>query len=349
MVRDARPGGLTYRDSGVDDAAVSSALAQVEGALRSTYTPQVVSAPGAFAGLFRADFPGYAEPLLAATTDSVGTKARLAVEAGRPGGTGFDIVNHCANDLLVSGARPLFFLDYFGTAELKPDELAAVIRGVSEASRALGCAVIKGETAQLPGFYTQGVFDLVGTMVGVVDRPHLLGAHRVRAGDALLGLASVGLHTNGFSLARRALFEVGGRRLSEAPPELGGETLADALLRPHRAYGPSVLPLLPDEDIHAMAHITGGGIPGNLMRVLPEGVTATVQRDRWAPPLIFGVIQQAGGIMDDEMFSTFNLGVGMVVVVAEAAADRLAAALSNGETVYRMGAVAEGPRGVDIL
>jgi len=349
VARDTRPSGLTYQDSGVDDAAVSTALTQVESALRATYTPRVVSAHGSFAGLFRADFPGYSDPILAATTDSVGTKVRLAVEAGRPRGTGFDIVNHCANDVLVSGARPLFFLDYFGTAELKPDELTEVLRGVSDACQALDCAVISGETAQLPGFYEHGVYDLVGAMVGVVDRPHLLGAHLVSAGDALLGLSSVGLHTNGFSLARRALFEQGGYRLEDAPPDLGGETLADALLRPHRAYGPSLLPLLPDADIHAMAHITGGGIPGNLVRVLPEGVSAVVEPTHWARPPIFHVIQRAGGIDDREMVSTFNLGIGTVLVVADSAADRLAAALAPNETVHRIGTVISGPRGVEIF
>jgi phosphoribosylformylglycinamidine cyclo-ligase len=260
---------------------------------------------------------------------------------------GVDIVCHCANDILVQGARPLFFLDYLALGHLVEETVVQLVSGVAEGCRRAGCALLGGETAEMPDFYARGEYDLAGFIVGVADRANILDGSRVKPGDVLLGLASDGLHTNGFSLARKALFEAAGYTVDSVPDGLD-EPLGDALLRPHRCYAGAVLPLLPGGAIHAMAHITGGGLVDNIPRSLPEGCGVEIDRGAWNVPALFRVIQQAGDIPETEMYRAFNMGIGMVLIVDVDTAESVASALREaGETVYRIGVVAPGRRAVE--
>ena len=323
-----------------------AAVARAKEAIRSTFTAGVVGDVGGFGGLFRPDFSGMADPLLVASTDGVGTKIRVAIAAGVHDTVGRDIVNHCVNDILVQGARPLFFLDYVATGRMRREVVAEVIGGVAAACRENGCALLGGETAEMPGMYADGDYDLAGTIVGVVDRPKLLDGSRVEEGDLLLGLPSSGLHTNGYSLARALFFERLGLGPHDRVPELGA-TVAEALLAVHRSYLVPLLPLVSDGLLSAMSHVTGGGFPDNLPRVLPEGLRAVVEPGRWEWPALFRFIREKGSVPDEEMLRVFNCGVGMVLFVrperAEEVSRRLAAA---GETVLAVGRVERGPRGV---
>jgi phosphoribosylformylglycinamidine cyclo-ligase len=304
--------GETYRAAGVDIAAGEAAVARIKDKVRSTYRPEVLGDIGGFGSLVRVP-SGYREPVLVSSTDGVGTKAMVARAAGRYDTIGIDLVAMCVDDIACQGAEPLFFLDYISVGALDPDHIDALVSGVVEGCRQAGCALVGGEMAEHPGAMEPGEFDLVGFVVGVVERDRVLTGEAARAGDVLVGLPSPGLRSNGYSLARRVLLERAGLGLDD---ELfGGRTVADELLVPSVIYAPAVIRLLGDVDVRAVAHITGGGIVGNLPRVLPDGVDATLDRSAWEVPRVFGEIQRLGAIDDEEMARVFNLGLGMVVVV----------------------------------
>jgi phosphoribosylformylglycinamidine cyclo-ligase len=339
---------ITYRDAGVNIDAADAAKKRMKALVESTRTPGVIGGIGAFGGLFAPDMAGMSEPVLVASADGVGTKLKVAFMMNRHNTVGVDIVCHCANDILVQGARPLFFLDYLALGHLVEDVVVDLVAGVAEGCRRAGCALLGGETAEMPDFYARGEYDLAGFIVGLVDRNHILDGARVKPGDVLLGLASDGLHTNGYSLARKALFDAAGYTVETVVDGLDAP-LGDVLLQPHCCYAPSILPLLPEGAIHGMAHITGGGLLDNIPRSLPEGCGVAIDRDAWNVPAVFSVIQKAGDIPDAEMFRTFNMGIGMVLMVEPAAAENLSTALrASGETVYRIGAVQAGAHHVEI-
>lgn len=325
----------SYREAGVDIEAGARAVELMKDAVRATYGPEVLLGIGAFGGLFdAAALKDMDRPVLVASTDGVGTKTKIAAALGRFDTIGFDIVNHCVDDILVQGARPLFFLDYIASSRLDPETAATVVRGCAAACQAAGCALLGGETAEMPGVYAAGEFDLVGTIVGVVDRSMIIDGSAIRPGDQVIGLASAGLHTNGFSLARRALE---GWDLRSPLPELG-KSLGNSLLEPHRSYLPHVRRLHEaGVPIHGLAHITGGGLIDNPPRILPDGVAVRLHRGSWPIPPLFQLIQRAGGIDDHEMAHVFNLGLGMLVIVpagqARTALDVLEEAWPVGEAV----------------
>ncbi len=302
---------LTYKDAGVDTAAGEALVRAIAPLARSTHRPEVIGELGGFSGLFRLDPRQLDEPLLVAATDGVGTKLKVALAAGRHDTVGIDLVAMCVNDLVVCGAEPLFFLDYFATGALDLERGRAVVAGIADGCRQAGCALLGGETAEMPGFYAAGEYDLAGFAVGLVERRSLLAPERVRAGDVLLGLAASGLHSNGYSLVRRALLD------GEARPPAA---VLDELLCPTRIYVPACRALLAGVELHALAHITGGGLPGNLPRALPPGLAAEVRADSWPVPPVFERVREAGGVDPAEMLATFNMGIGMVAIVPPAAA-----------------------------
>jgi phosphoribosylformylglycinamidine cyclo-ligase len=313
---------VDYKLSGVDIDAGNEVVRRIRGLARSTFTPGVLSDIGAFGGLFQLEAGRYREPVLVSSADGVGTKLRVAFMANRHATVGVDLVNHCVNDILVQGAEPLFFLDYLATGRLAPDVAEAVVGGMAAACRENGCALLGGETAEMPGFYKDGDYDIAGFIVGVVDRMRLIDGRAVTAGDVLIGIPSAGLHTNGYSLARRIVFEVLGLTVDTHVAELGA-TVSDALLEPHRSYLPLVRPLLDGGRIKAMAHITGGGITENLPRVLPRGTAAVVDASSWIVPPLFRWLQHAGRVPVADMMRTFNMGIGLIIVAACAGADAL--------------------------
>ncbi|HZM30236.1 MAG TPA: phosphoribosylformylglycinamidine cyclo-ligase [Acidimicrobiales bacterium] len=318
--------GETYRDAGVDIAAGAAAVDRIKDAVRSTYRPEVVGDIGGFGGIVGLP-AGYRDPVLVSSTDGVGTKAMVARAAGRYDTIGIDLVAMCVDDIVCQGAAPLFFLDYISVGRLDPELVEALVAGVAEGCRQAGCALVGGEMAEHPGAMDPGEFDLVGFVVGVAERDRLLTGDRARAGDVLVGLPSPGLRSNGYSLARKVLFERAGLALDD---ELfGGRTVADELLEPSVIYAPAVGGLLGDVDVRAVAHITGGGIVGNMPRVLPPGVDAHLERSAWEVPRVFTEIQRLGGIDDAEMARVFNLGLGMVAVVPAADAGRTLALLRD--------------------
>ena len=301
---------LDYRAAGVDIDASDDAKRRIRSLVESTYTAGVRGAFGAFGGMFRIP-PGMSNPLLVASADGVGTKTRVAIEAGRHDSIGHDLVNHCVNDILVQGAKPLFFLDYVAFGKLEPSVVEAVVAGVAAGCRENGCALLGGETAEMPGVYTPPDYDLAGFIVGCVSEDRVLGPGRVVDGDVLIGLASTGLHTNGYSLARRIVQDR--MKLRAGDPFPGMDlSVADALLAIHASYLAAVEPLL--GVVHAMAHITGGGLPGNLDRALPPALDAVVDLASWDVPVLFRELQRSGAVSTDEMFRSFNMGVGMVVI-----------------------------------
>ncbi len=333
-------GEITYGDAGVDIDRKQGSLRRVAGLVKSTFTPRVLHEPGAFGGLFAARFDGFEDPVLVATNDGVGTKVRLALRAGRVRGLGHDIVNHCVNDVLVQGAEPLFFLDYFAASRLESAVLEELLAGIVEACRAAGAALLGGETAEMPGTYAAGEVDIVGFLVGVVDRARLW-PKGVAAGDALVGVRSDGLHTNGYSLAN-AILDRDGPDL-DGSPELLGESLASALLRPHRSYLRPVLRLRDSVPVHAIAHVTGGGIRENLPRVLPPGLGAVVDRSAWTPNPVFTWLLGAGPIDREEAWRVFNMGLGLFVVVPAEEAERAVGALRDaGEEAWIAGRIEAG-------
>jgi len=336
---DDRGGALDYRTAGVDIDAADDAKARMKRLVESTFTAGARGRFGGFGGMFR--MPADARrPVLVASADGVGTKIKVAIESGRHDSIGHDLVNHCVNDILVQGALPLFFLDYVAFGVLEPAVAESVVAGVAAGCRENECSLIGGETAEMPGVYTPPDYDLAGFVVGWVEEDAILGADRVREGDVLVGLESSGLHTNGYSLARRIVADR--MRLGPADPFPGesGST-ADALLRVHRSYLRALRPVL--GTIHAMAHITGGGLPGNVNRALPPTLDAEIDTSTWLVPNLFARLQQAGGVDRDEMFRTFNMGVGMVVIVDPANVETvLRSAQSEGVRAWRLGRVVRG-------
>jgi phosphoribosylformylglycinamidine cyclo-ligase len=332
---------MTYAQAGVDVDAAARLVERIGALARATRRPEVLADVGPFGGLFR--LTGYRDPVLVASADGVGTKLKVAALSGRFQGVGMDIVNHCVNDILCAGAEPLFFLDYIASGSLSDDERAGIVEGVAAVCRAVGCALLGGETADLPDVYGPGDFDLVGFIVGVVERDAIIDGASIRVGDALLGLPSSGLHTNGYSLARKVLgVGIGGdtgeerARLQRTYPELGG-SLGGALLAVHRCYYSELKPVL--GRLKGIAHITGGGLPGNLPRILPDGLAARLHEGSWLVPPIFRLIQKRGNIAEDEMYRTFNMGLGMVLVCDPSDVDAVRSQV--GESLV-VGEVAEG-------
>jgi phosphoribosylformylglycinamidine cyclo-ligase len=329
---------IDYRQSGVDIDAGNEVVRRIKHLARGTYTPGVLSGVGSFGGLFALD-PAAPDPVLVASADGVGTKLKIAFMAGVHHTVGRDLVNHCVNDILVQGARPLFFLDYLATGRLAPDVAEQIVTGVAAACSENGCALLGGETAEMPGFYADGEYDLAGFIVGHVRRADIVDGRTIVAGDALVALPSTGLHTNGYSLARRIAFETLKLDIDSYVPELG-ETVGESFLRPHRSYLKAIAPLLVSRSIKGMAHITGGGITENLPRALPEGRGFTLDRRSWTPPAVFGWLQGAGSVSDAEMLRVFNMGVGLILICGADDVDALLASLSaSGEHAWRVGSV----------
>ena len=338
--------GLTYEDVGVSFKAKEASMRRIGNLLKTTYDDSVLSELGHFGGLYR--LAGYNDPVLVSSTDSVGTKLKVAFMMNRHDTIGYDIVAHCGNDIVVQGAKPLFFLDYIGCNKILPDVTESVVSGLVRGCKEVGCALIGGETAELPEFYGEGEYDLVGFIVGVVERDEIITGSDIKPGDRIIGLPSLGLHTNGFTLARKALLEVAGYRLQDYIPELGC-TLGEELLKPHKSYVRTILTLMKEVRIKGIAHITGGGIPDNLIRILPQGCQATIRRGSWMEPPVFDLIRKAGGISDEEMFHVFNMGIGMCVVVDEREIDRSMETLrSLGENPVVIGEIESGERSVQI-
>jgi phosphoribosylformylglycinamidine cyclo-ligase len=332
---------MDYREAGVDIPAADEAKARIKSLARSTFNASVLSEIGSFGGMFRPELAGLREPVLVASSDGVGTKIKVAIAASVHDTVGYDLVAHCVNDILVQGATPLFFLDYVALGRMDPARVEQIVRGIARACAEFACPLVGGETAEMPGTYAEDDYDLAGFIVGIVDRAKAL-PRGVREGDLLLGLPSTGLHTNGYSLARKVLFELMGLQASSHHPELG-TTLGAALLAPHRAYLSALEPLIERDKVRALAHITGGGLPGNLPRVLPAGLGARLRRGSWEVPALFRLIQRGGGVSDEEMVRTFNLGIGMVVVVSPADLHEVEHSLERrGETSHVIGSVVRG-------
>ena len=334
---------MDYKTSGVDIDAGNEAVRRIRSLARSTFTANVLSDIGSFGGLFRMDTGRYREPVLVASADGVGTKLKVAFRAKRHNTIGKDLVNHCVNDILVQGAEPLFFLDYLATGTLAPEVAESVVSGMAQACRDNDCALRGGETAEMPGFYHDGEYDLAGFIVGVVDRPRLINGRTIAVGDVLIGVPASGLHTNGYSLARRIVFETLRLDVDSHVPELG-RTVGDVLLEPHRSYLPIVRPLLDSTRIKGMAHITGGGITDNLPRILPHGTAAVVDAASWSVPPLFWWLQKAGHVPSEDMMRTFNMGIGLIIVAASDQAEPLIDELAarGGRDARVIGAIVPG-------
>jgi phosphoribosylformylglycinamidine cyclo-ligase len=328
---------LTYKHAGVDIDAGEELVRRIKGKVAATHGPRVLSHLGGFGALFDASFPEMREPVLVSSVDGVGTKLKIAAMTNRHDTVGQDLVNHCVNDILTTGAAPLFFLDYFAAGKLDPDVAEQVINGFAVACQENGCALIGGETAEMPGMYAPNEYDIAGTIVGIVEKAAILDKSNVRTGDLLIGLPSTGLHTNGYSLARAALLPH--FSLDAHFDDLGG-TLADALLAIHRSYLKCLHPLLPTGAIHGLSHITGGGILGNTSRVIPDGRGLDIDWAAWSRPRIFSMIQELGSVPEDDMRRTFNLGIGMILIIdADAETEVLNTLASEG--AIRIGTVTE--------
>lgn len=338
-----RETGTTYRDAGVDIDAGEELVRRIKPMVRSTFSDRVLTDIGGFGGLFDARFPEMKFPVLVSSTDGVGTKLKIALMANKHDTVGSDLVNHCVNDILVCGARPLFFLDYFATGKLNVQVGSDIISGFVKACRENECALIGGETAEMPGIYSGEDYDLAGTIVGIVDRERMFTRENVQTGDVLIGLRSSGLHTNGYSLARKALFPK--YDVMDTLDELEGRSLADILLQVHRSYLKPVMSLLekfePVTDIHALSHITGGGIVGNTSRVLKEGQSLDIDWNAWQRPAIYDLIQRSANVPEDDMRRTFNLGIGLILIVSPGISEVIAAELTAlGEEPVIMGRIA---------
>lgn len=331
----------SYRDAGVDIDAQDEALREVRQIARKTFTPDVMSDIGSFGGLFRASFAGMEKPVLVSSTDGVGTKIRVAQAMNVHDTVGYDLVSHCVNDILVQGARPLFFLDYYATGRLRPKVMADVVRGMGRACTENGCALIGGETAEMPGFYGDDDYDIAGFIVGVVDESNLIDGKAVREGDVLIGLPSAGLHTNGYSLARKVLIDRAGHDYQTVLPAVG--RIGEALLAPHLSYLKPLMPLVEQRAIHAMAHITGGGLTDNVPRVLPSTLDARVKLGSWPVLPIFRTIFEKGNVDREEMLRVFNMGIGMVLIVGVDQVDLVSRHLSQGgQKFFFLGNVVAG-------
>ena len=339
---------MTYRDAGVDIDAGNESVSLIKDSVRATYRPEVLGDLGGFGGLFALRAQDYREPVLVSGTDGVGTKLRLAFLLNRHDTIGQDAVAMCVNDILVQGAEPLFFLDYLAVGKLEPTQVADVVSGVARACKESGCALIGGETAEMAGFYPVGEYDIAGFAVGVVERERLITSARVKAGDVLLGLPSSGVHSNGYSLVRKIVFEHKGFCGDEYMEELG-RSIGEELLTPTRLYPQVCLPLIRDFDLHGMVHITGGGFYENIPRALPDGMGAEVDAAAWEMPAVFRLLQEWGNVDWAEMYRTFNMGIGMVLITSEEEAARIEAHLgAQHEAVFRIGRVIEGAHEVTI-
>ncbi len=339
---------MTYRDAGVDIDAGNESVSLIKDAVRATYRSEVMGDLGGFGGLFALNTKDYKEPVLVSGTDGVGTKLRLAFLLNKHDTIGQDAVAMCVNDILVQGAEPLFFLDYLAVGKLEPMQVAEIVTGVARACKESGCALIGGETAEMAGFYPIGEYDIAGFSVGVAERSKLITPARVKAGDVLLGLPSSGVHSNGYSLVRKIVFERKGFKGDEYIEELG-QTIGEELLTPTRLYPRICLPLIREFDIHGMVHITGGGFYENIPRALPDHMGAEVNGAAWTIPPVFRLLQEWGNVDWTEMYRTFNMGIGMVLIVSSDEADRITAQLNaQNETVYHIGHVTEGAHEVVI-
>ncbi|WP_208027505.1 phosphoribosylformylglycinamidine cyclo-ligase [Rhabdothermincola sediminis] len=342
--------GETYESAGVSIDAGEEAVERIKDKVRSTFRAEVIGDIGGFGGLFAFDPSRYRQPVLVSSTDGVGTKALVARAAGRFDTIGVDLVAMCVDDLVCQGAEPLFFLDYIAVGRLDPDHIEQLVEGVAEGCRQAGCALIGGEMAEHPGAMEPGEFDLVGFAVGVVDRDLLVTGERIERGDVLIGLPSTNLRSNGYSLARRILFERAGRTLTDPAFDGAHHSVADELLKPSVIFAPAVRALIGAVDVRGVAHVTGGGIPGNLARVLPDNVSAVVERGAWEPPPIFAELQRLGEVSDAEMAKVFNLGIGMIVVVREQDAYRSLDVLrSFGHRASIIGQVVAGDGSVELV
>ena len=341
------PEKLTYAASGVDLEAADEAVSRIGKLAKSTYTPNVLAGVGPFSGLFRLDLKGYSDPVLVSSCDGVGTKLKLAIRWNRHTTIGADLVNHCINDILTSGAKPLTFLDYIAIAKMDPNVVAGIIEGFATACAENGVALIGGETAEMPGIYKPGDYDVAGFITGIVERRRILDGSRLKSGQALIGLPSSGPHTNGYSLIRRIIFDLNDFDYDDKPESLDGATVGESLLAVHRSYLNLIRPLLDADLIHAMAHITGGGIPGNLIRILPENIAAVIDTTLWKTPRVFTFLQNTGHVEREEMFRVFNMGIGMILVVdADRTRDVIAQLAEHNEQATVIGHLITGPREV---
>ena len=342
----AAPKSLTYADAGVDISAADRAKDRIKYLAQKTFNRNVLGGIGNFGALYRLDLQRWKNPILVSSADGVGTKLKVAFELGLHQTVGADLVNHCVNDIAVQGATPLFFLDYLATGKLDPDVIETVVSGVADACRANGCALVGGETAQMPGFYAEGEYDLAGFIVGAVDRDKIVTGAAIKAGDVLIGLPSTGLHTNGYSLARKLLFEVGRYKPTQYVTAIK-EKAGAALMKTHRSYLSVIQKLVTGGFTSGMAHITGGGITENLPRILPKALTAQVEIGSWPVPLIFEHLRQLGNVSQEEMMRTFNMGIGLVAVIPAAKFARAKNLLDRAEEkFYVIGRVVKGERRV---
>ena len=340
---------ITYKDAGVDIDAGNTFVKLIKPLVKATSRPEVLADIGGFGGLFSLSSGKYKNPVLVSGTDGVGTKLKIAFLADRHDTIGIDLVAMCVNDIIVQGAEPLFFLDYLATAKLYPEKGAAIIKGVAEGCLQAGCALIGGETAEMPGFYAGDEYDMAGFTVGVVERDKIIDGSSITVGDKLIGLASSGLHSNGYSLARKVIMDVMGLGINDTIPGLD-KSVADELLTPTRIYVKSILNLLRDFTIHGIAHITGGGLLENIPRILPNGCKAVVDKTTWQVPEIFKLIQNAGNIEEQEMFRTFNCGIGMVLSVPEKEVEEILIRLSGlNETAFVIGEIAKCDAGTECV
>lgn len=331
---------VTYKDSGVDIVAGNSFVNLIKPLVKATSRPEVLADIGGFGGLFSLNASKYKNPVLVSGTDGVGTKLKIAFLADRHDTVGIDLVAMCVNDIIVQGAEPLFFLDYLATGKLQPEKAAEIVKGIAEGCLQAGCALIGGETAEMPGFYADGEYDVAGFTVGVVDRDNIIDGSGISVGNRLIGIGSSGLHSNGYSLARTLIFDRLGLSINDEFPG-DNATVADVLLKPTKIYVRSILNLLKDFSINGIAHITGGGLLENVPRVLPKGCQATIHTNRWERPNLFTVLQRAGNVERDEMYRTFNMGIGMVLAVAESQAEEIIDRLNGmGESAWNIGEIA---------
>lgn len=339
----------TYSDAGVDIDAATRATDKIKELARTTFNVRTLSEIGSFGGMFDGAFPQMRQPVLVASADGVGTKLKIAFVTGIHNTIGRDLVNHCTNDILVQGARPLFFLDYIATGKLTPETVAAIVAGIADGCRENGCVLLGGETAEMPGFYADGEYDVAGFIVGVVDRERVIDGKSIVAGDIVLALPSVGLHTNGYSLARKLFFEIAGHEADTYLEELGS-TIGAALLQPHVSYLRHLEGLLDSGAIKGLAHITGGGLTDNIPRILPPGVAVEINRGSWPVLPVFDLMQRIGNIEDGEMFRAFNMGVGMVIICDSSEVPAIESHLGQlGEACYRIGRVVAGNQQVSFI
>lgn len=339
----------TYSDAGVDIDAATRATERIKELARTTFNQRTFSEIGSFGGMFDGAFPGLAQPVLVASADGVGTKLKIAFATGVHNTVGRDLVNHCVNDILVQGARPLFFLDYIATGKLSTETVAAVIEGIARGCRENGCVLLGGETAEMPGFYQAGEYDIAGFIVGVVDRERVIDGKTIAPGDVLLALPSVGLHTNGYSLARKIFFDVAGYG-PQTHLEVLGMTVGEALLLPHPSYLRPLEGLLNKNVIKGLAHITGGGLTDNIPRILPPGTGVQIDHGSWPVLPLFGLMKEIGNVPEKEMYRAFNMGVGMVIVCEQLSVEAIKTHLAGvGEACYEIGRVGSGSREVSIV